>query len=116
MQCTVAQNVRRYGEEARAGGHRTGAMRRTGVDTVRCGAEEAPWIYRRGAGRNLRREGAMQCTVAQNVRRYGEEARGDGLFTKRSGGKSENVVPEASIVDSARIDKPCSPPPDRTER
>ena len=51
----------------------------------------------------------MQCTVAQNMRRYGEEARGDGLFTKRSGGKSENVVPEASIVDSARIDKPCSP-------
>ena len=41
-------------------------------------AEEAPWIYRCGAGRNLRRGSAMQCTVAQNVRRYGEEALAGG--------------------------------------
>ena len=58
--------------------------------TGRCGAEEGSWItgLQRGAGRNLRREGAMQCTVAQNVRRYG--ARSAGLTAFLQKGPAEN--------------------------
>ena len=94
MQCTVAQNVRCYGEEARATAFLQKGLAKN--PKIRAAGMRKPFLLP-SRYRALRR-GAL------------------GLFTKRSGGKSENVVSEASIVDSAQIDKPCSPPSDRTER